>query len=197
MPWEPDYVDEPTLIDFVRANADNPYVGTYGTAAARAVDGYCGRQFGKMDVATALTFSAHRAAPMRDGWWHLATEDAQDLTGATVTVDGTTVTAGATGYRWWERNAAAFGRPYTGLLLASQPYGDVVATLKWGWNAVPAAVTAAVWLQVNRWNTRRESPYGIAGSPAEGTEVRLTAVLDPDVRALLAGGRVIRKRMPQ
>jgi hypothetical protein len=78
-----------------------------------------------------------------------------------------------------------------------RPAGDVDVTARFGWNAVPAGVSGATWLQVNRWNARRESPYGVAGSPTEGSEVRLSAVLDPDVRAILSGAKLIRKPMPQ
>ena len=55
MPWKPDYVDEADLIEFVQANADNPYVGTYGTAASRAIDDACNRQFGRLDVSAQFT----------------------------------------------------------------------------------------------------------------------------------------------
>lgn len=197
MTWAPDYVDADALADFVRTASDNPYVATYGTAAARAVDDYCNRQFGKLAAPALFTYDAHRAAPLHDGTWLLLVDDVQDITGAAVTVDGTAVAAGATGYMWWERNAVAKGVPYTGLRLADKPAGEVGLTVAFGWNATPAAVTGAVWLQVNRWHIRRESPYGTAGSPSEGSEVRLSARLDPDVRAILSGGNLVRGRMPQ
>lgn len=193
MPWAPDYVDAADLIDFVRTSADNPYVATYGTAAARAVDDFCNRQFGQLDAAATFTYDATTAAPLANGRWLLLVDDVQDVTGMTVTVDGTAVTD----YVMWERNEAAKGRPYTGITLASRPTGDVDVFARFGWSSVPAAVPGAVWLQVNRWNVRRESPYGTAGSPSEGSEVRLSARLDPDVRTMLAGGRLVRARMPQ
>jgi hypothetical protein len=54
----------------------------------------------------------------------------------------------------------------------------------WGWNAVPAEINMATLIQSARLFTRRQSPFGIAGSPDLGT-VRLTAKLDADVEALL------------
>jgi hypothetical protein len=54
----------------------------------------------------------------------------------------------------------------------------------WGWNAVPAEINMATLIQAARLFTRRQSPFGIAGSPDLGT-VRLTAKLDADVEALL------------
>jgi hypothetical protein len=195
--WAPDYVDAAQLEDFVRANPDDIFLPTYGTAASRAVDGFCNRQFGRLLLPTTWTYDGHRAARLPSGRWLLHIDDVQDVTGLTVTVDGAAAAAGVDGYQLWERNAADQGYPYTGITLAARPYGDVEVFARFGWTTVPAAVMGATWLQVNRWHVRRESPYGTAGSPGEGTEIRLTAVLDPDVRAILAGGRLIRKRMPQ
>lgn len=197
MPWAPDYVDTAALEDFVRANPGNPYLPGYGTAASRAVDAACARQFGKLDAPATLVYDGHTVFHLRSGRWLLPIDDVQDVTGVTVTVDGTLLDPGA--YTFWERNAAVHGVPYTGLLLTDpvDPGADVAVQAMFGWTAVPAAVEGAVWLQVNRWHVRRESPFGTAGSPSEGSEVRLTAVLDPDVRAILSGGRVIRKRLPR
>ena len=41
--------------------------------------------------------------------------------------------------------------------------------------------------EASRWFARRNSPYGIAGSPEMGSELRLLAKLDPDVAVMLAG----------
>jgi len=54
----------------------------------------------------------------------------------------------------------------------------------WGWSAVPYEVQAATQMQASRIFSRRQSPFGIAGSPDLGT-VRLSARLDADVEALL------------
>jgi hypothetical protein len=54
----------------------------------------------------------------------------------------------------------------------------------WGWEAVPAEVNMATLIQAARLFTRRQSPFGIAGSPDLGT-VRLSAKLDADVETLL------------
>jgi hypothetical protein len=192
--WAPSYVDDEALADFCNVNDDNPYIGTYGDAACRAVDSYCNRQFGQLSSAETWTYDGYRAARMPTGKYLVMIDDVQDTSGMTVTVDGTEVDD----WQLWERNAAGQGRPYTGILLASAPGSvDVAVHARFGWNAVPPAVPGAVWLQVNRWNARRQSPYGVAGSPSEGSEVRLSAVLDPDVRVILAGGRLVRKRMPQ
>ena len=54
----------------------------------------------------------------------------------------------------------------------------------WGWASTPAEVNMATLIQAARLFTRRQSPFGIAGSPDLGT-VRLSAKLDADVETLL------------
>jgi hypothetical protein len=41
-------------------------------------------------------------------------------------------------------------------------------------------------LQASRFYARRDSPYGVAGSPDLGSEVRLLSKVDPDVAVSLA-----------
>lgn len=53
-----------------------------------------------------------------------------------------------------------------------------------GWSAIPYEVNMATMIQASRLFVRRQSPFGIAGSPEMGT-VRLSARLDADVEALL------------
>jgi hypothetical protein len=201
MVWAPDdYVPiegDDGLAAYVRTSVDDPFLVSLQPAAARAVDDFCNRQFGQLAAPATFTYEARKAARLADGTWVLPVDDVQDITAATVTVDGVAVAAGAAGYRWWELNAVAKGYPYTALRFAERPYGDVELFAKFGWTAVPAAVPAAVRFQVNRWFVRRESPYGVAGSPEAGSEVRLGARLDPDTRTILAGGRVVRARMPR
>ncbi len=200
MPWAPDYVaveGDDGLAAFCRADPAEPWLADYGTAASRAVDTFCRRQFGKLDAPTEVELDVDGAVQLDTGRWLVQTEDVHTTAGAALTIDGVTVAAGASGYLWWPRNAAAFGAVQTGITLDTRPTGTALLTGSYGWAAYPAAVVAAVRLQVNRWHVRRESPYGTAGSPSEGSEVRLTAVLDPDVRAILSGGRLVRKQLPR
>lgn len=197
MPWKPDYVDVPTLADYVRTDPADPYLASLGTAASRAVDGYCNRQFGRLDVAATFTYDACNAALMINGRWLLAIDDVCDATGLTVTVNGASVAAGSSGFLMWPRDAIAKGKVHTGITLQDKPTGDVAVNNRFGWLAYPAGATSAVRIQVNRWFIRRESPYGTAGAPDEGSEVRLGAVLDPDVRTSLAGAGIVRARMPR
>jgi len=54
----------------------------------------------------------------------------------------------------------------------------------WGFTAVPPEVNMATLIQSSRLFGRRQSPFGIAGSPEMGT-VRLYSRLDADVEVLL------------
>jgi hypothetical protein len=88
-------------------------------------------------------------------------------------------------------NNSLRGWPYTRLLATGRyvwPYYLPQAckvTGVWGWPAVPAEVNQACIIQSSRIFVRKQSPFGIAGTPELGT-VRLSSRLDPDVQASCA-----------
>jgi hypothetical protein len=93
-------------------------------------------------------------------------------------------------------NAAADSRPWTTLWLRPTASGwyfpvtylnpaPIRVTATWGWASVPTAIKQATLLQANRFYNRRHSPYGIAGSPETGSELRLLARLDVDVALIV------------
>jgi len=87
-------------------------------------------------------------------------------------------------------NNARRGWPYSRLIAIDSylwPYKlpqTVKITGVWGWPSVPAEIAMATKIQASRLFIRRQSPFGIAGTPELGT-VRLTSRLDPDVEALI------------
>ena len=177
MAWAPDYITTDELKAFVKISdeLDDAELALIPPAVSRAIDQHCGRQFG---LATAAAERWYRPR-----WSYFAdrfvvdVDDLMDLTGLPA------------GMVPEPRNAAADGRPYTRLAYAVGAVPDdleVPFTLRWGWTEVPAAVKVAARLQGSRLVTRRDSPYGIAGSPDSGTEMRLLARLDPDVSVMLA-----------
>jgi hypothetical protein len=95
-------------------------------------------------------------------------------------------------------NAAFKGKPYERLVVdpdstakpTSEAHGVTATSANWGWDAVPVPVEQATLLQASRFHARRFSPYGVAGSPEQGSELRLLAKLDPDVAVALGGGFV-------
>jgi hypothetical protein len=167
-------------------------------AAARAIDRECGRVFRIAGAATARTYTAGLSTATV-GWpffyrrYAVDVDDFFDATSITVKFDdtgnggyGTTSTA----FRPGPTNAPQFGMPYRSLLFDIGTYPPqhtegIQITLPWGWNVVPSSVVNANLIQAARFVKRRDSPFGIAGSPDMGNELRLLAKLDPDVALLL------------
>lgn len=196
MAWAPDYVSSVELKAFLRISdaADDAQVALAVTAASRAVDDHCNRQFGKVAAPEARKYTAWFNYD-RDVWV-VDIDDLQDATGLAVTIGGTAVTA----YTLEPVNAVLEGKAWTRLVVASdsavQPTGaanEVGAVGPWGWTATPTTVKQASHLQASRFFSRRTSPYGIAGSPQDGSEMRLLARVDPDVAVALRGYRRPRK----
>ncbi len=198
MAWAPDYV---TLAEIktqlgITDTQDDALLAVMISTASRAVDTETNRQFG----ATAAGETRHYRAEWRDeraAW--VAVID--DTFASSVTIENDDGDA-ITDYRLEPRNAAAIGRPYERLVVDRESsvvpvwadYELAVTANPWGWTATPTAVKGATRLQVSRLFARRESPYGVAGSPDLGSEIRLLAKLDPDVAVAVAG--YIRTRRP-
>jgi hypothetical protein len=190
--WKPDYLTLAEGKSFLRLTdaLDDAEVTAWITAASRAIDKRCNRQFGQLAAPAARVYRRPAVWEPLSGLWVLEIDDVQDVTG--MTVGG--VAYASSGAVLLPDNAPADGVPWTALGFTDRPTvsypgapapGTVVA--RWGWTAVPGQVPAAVKLQLNRWNSRRDSPFGTAGSPSDGSEIRLLSKLDPDVAVTLAG----------
>ena len=194
MVWRPDYATTAQVKAFlgITDSVDDTEIASAITAASRTIDRATSRQFGKSDTATARSYNAvwdrHRPTPA----WVVMIDDLFDATGLVVTIGGVTVTAA--NYTLEEVNALADGRVYTSLVFGasaeakpsvSAPRVDMT-TDKWGWPAVPVAILGACKLQTGRFHKRKDALFGVAGSPQDGSEVRLLAQIDPDVRVMLS-----------
>lgn len=192
MPWKPDYITTAQLKSYldISDTVDDVEMAVWCTASSRAIDDRCNRQFGQLAAPAARIY---RRAPILNpetGLWEMEIDDVQDVTGALV--NG--VAYASSGAVLLPDNAPADGEPWTRIgftacptpSYAGTPVTNVI-TMRWGWTAVPTQVVAAAKLQSNRWNARRRSPFGTAGSPDQGSEIRLLARLDPDVATVLAG----------
>lgn len=180
MTWAPDYLTTDDVRAYLRIDdtLDDEQVTIWISTASRAVDEHCRRQFGKVDTAEARTFSSAYSSTACG--YVVQLDDVQDVTDLEVIdTDGDPVTD----YSLTPLNAQLTGIPYGRLI--SSTSGDVTVTALWGWTAVPQAVKAATLLQTARFAARRDSPFGISGSPDEGGEMRLLAALDPDLRTSL------------
>ncbi len=183
------------------------------TAVSREIDQYTNTVFGLTGSAVER-FYAYTGERI-EGRQALKVNDFQTSSGLIVKVDtsgdatfSTTIVNG-TDFDLYPWNAAADTKPWTHIVLRPQataafsyqyafspfaavPYStspfpgrNVSVTANWGWTTVPAEVTQACLIQASRVFVRRDSPYGVTGSPDLGSETRLLAKLDPDVQMLL------------
>lgn len=193
MAWKPDYVELADFSAFLRVTdqVDDDMLAVAITSAARAIDDRCNRQFGVVDAVEERLYTAQ---PDYDiGRWVIVVDDLQTADDLVILVDGEELTD----YQMSPPNAVADGKAWTRIVVGKDStvvptgeYLEVAATGLWGWSlGIPTAVSGANYLQASRWISRRDSPFGVAGSPAEGSELRLQARLDPDVLVSLAGYR--------
>lgn len=199
MAWAPNYCTSAELKAFIRkaTAADDTQIGLAISAASRAIDKKTNRQFGLTGSAVARVYTWHGEA--LEGRAALPIDDLQTTTGLAVGLDlaadgafSQAIVSG-TDFDLWPWNAAANGKPWTHLVVrpsaaAALPCGTrgIQVTANWGWSAVPDTVKQACMIQAGRFYLRRDSLYGIAGSPDTGGELRLLSKLDPDVALMLS-----------
>ena len=157
--------------------------------ASRMIDDYTGRFFYR-DGTTAAPVTRYYTP---DSWYITNLDDFVSLNQIALDDDFdqtyTTVLA-ASDYLIDPVNNARRGWPYNRITAIDRyifPYAypqSVRVQAVWGWPSVPAEISMATKLQASRLFIRRQSPFGIAGTPEIGT-VRLTSRLDPDVEALI------------
>lgn len=196
MPWKPDYITSAELTAFARTDAaDDAEAATVVTTVSRAIDKHCNRQFGQVAAAEQRFYTPRFHC--RRGLWIVDIDDLMTTTGLTVA----TATGTITEFDLEPRNAAAKGEPWTRIVIRKADTitikgddNEFQPSAKWGWTAVPVPVKQAAKLQGNRLLARRDSPYGVAGSQQQGSEVRLLARLDPDVAVILTSAGLVRPR---
>ena len=188
MAWAPDYVTAVDLKAYLRISdtTDDAQIAFAITAASRAVDRACNRQFGLVAAPEARTYTARWD---KDRCRYVVDiDDLMTATGLTITVAAGAVTV----FAKQPGNAAVVGQPWTRIVVdptsTAKPTlkeDDVTVTAKFGWTTVPVAVQQATLLQASRLFMRRQAPFGVAGSPEMGSELRLLAKVDPDVAVVL------------
>jgi hypothetical protein len=190
MAWAPDYVTAAELGAHLRIGdtGDDVALAVAISAASRAIDHYCNRQFGLVASPEERRYTASALAGRTR--WVIDIDDLMTTTGLVAEVAD--VDGEIDDYDLEPINAASKGRPWTRLVVndtsEALPTGDefeVTITASWGWSAVPTAVKQATLLQASRFHARRDSPYGVAGSPDLGSELRLLSRVDADVAVAL------------
>lgn len=188
MAWAPDYATAAELKAYLRISDadDDAQIALAITAASRAVDQYTNRQFGLVAAAEARKYTA---------FWDrnrcryvVPIDDLMTQVGLTVAVAAGAVDV----FDLKPANSVAVGRPWTELVVAPAAavkptitQDAVTVTAKYGWTTVPDTVKQATLLQASRIFKRRDAPFGVAGSPELGSELRLLAKVDPDVQVAL------------
>jgi hypothetical protein len=191
MAWAPNYITDEQLAGYVNITdelliADDIFLAPAIAAASRAIDRTCNRQFGLVAAPEERLYTARYSSPR--GRWVVEVDDFQSTNGLAVSVDGDAVTDPVT---LLPLNASQKGRPWERLALPAGASvcgseGEVAVTARYGWTAYPDVVVEACYLQASRFYVRRKAPFGIAGSPETGSEMRLLARVDPDVAVILA-----------
>jgi hypothetical protein len=193
MAWKPVYASLAQMRDWLRINDpsntdDDALLRLKLSAASRAVDASCRRQFGKADMAVTRSYEVRWSRTRQK--YVAEIDDIMDTTALAFTLDDVALTTDQ--YALRDRNALADGKPYTwvevtGITLTTGAAGVLAGLALWGWNAPwPDVITEATMLQTSRLNIRRDSPYGIAGgSDGGGDALRLLSRLDPDVAPLV------------
>jgi hypothetical protein len=194
--WKPDYITSAELKSELHMDvgdvADDAQIARWVTSASRTVDDWAHRQFGQEAAPVARTYEAeydrHQAA------WIVDVDDIGTLTGLSIAVDGQAALLGAE-YTLLPRNALLDGMVYEQIKIGggTSTWGTVApwastssaarvveVTARFGWPAVPVPIKQATLMQALRLEARRSSPFGIAGSPQQGSELRLLEKLDVD-----------------
>lgn len=199
MPWAPDYCTSAELKSNLRIPdaVDDAELALAITAASRAIDHAANRQFGQVSPVQARLYQAR----WDSGWrrWVIDTDDISSAAGLLVALDDDddqVFDVAITDYRLAPVNEDEKSRPWTQIVVnadsTNQPTtakATVQVTALWGWAAVPTAIKQAAITQAARFYYRREAPFGVAGSPTVGSEIRLLAQVDPDVAVMIRSYR--------
>lgn len=187
MSWSPDYVTVSELKAYLRIDDsntdDDTELGLAITAASRAIDLTCNRQFGSVSQ-EARIYSAEwdrqRCLVITE------IDDLMAVTGTSVSVDDAVTTE----YTLRPYNAPANGKPWTQIVFESgvgsyAVEGNVEITANWGWDAVPDVVREACLVQSARFFRRRESPMGVESDPSFSGSFGVSRFVEPDVALML------------
>lgn len=202
MPWAPSYVSVDELQVALRIpvadTLDDTMLQFAIDAASRAIDQVTNRQFGLVASAEAREYRAEWNKTLCR--YAVDIDDLQTTTGLLVAADDdddgvydddTWVLNAEDGFYMDPMNAPDKGRPWTRIVFRSDadapPLGvdKVRVTGRFGWTVVPETIKQATLVQASRFFYRREAPFGVAGSPSTGSEIRLLSMVDPDVAVMV------------
>lgn len=178
--------------------ADDAALGVALEAASRMIDDHAGRFFYK------VAGSVNANVPTKPATWNMIELPFDIATAEGLALTGSPDLVGKVLYLYNSEFGLTANLAYRELSTSNGvgPFvvgaavgvtgpGRMIVTGWFGWPRVPAAVKQATLIQAARLFSRRHSPYGVAGSPEAGSEMRLLSRLDPDVEALLRPFRTL------
>lgn len=159
-------------------------------AASRAIDHACNRTF----LATTEPSDVYVIPYYRDGYYYVDIPDLTDETGLQIFKNSTRddpYDTEITDYTLLPRRSTG---PWTQIrfdrsVTVYPGYDSVKVTGLFGWDTVPETIKNATLIQAARLFKRRDAPFGVAGSPEMGNELRLLNKIDPDVDVLIRAYR--------
>jgi hypothetical protein len=165
------------------------------SAASRAIEGCCGRQFNDAGSATARVYYPDDLANIIVDDFSTASNLVVAADYSNGTVYGTTIAStnyqleplngvvdGTTGWPFYRIRAIQTWYPLW-LTTLGYPRASVQITAQWGWAAVPTPVVEACLMLAEETFEMRKAPYGVAGFDQYGS-VRVRE--NPKIYAMLA-----------
>lgn len=180
------------------------------TGASREIDRFCNRYFGLTDAQTryytAQTSRSANSYSYAYGYtyvhgyaYEVRIDDVPTTSGLSVALDSScdysyATTASGDSYRLDPPNALVQGDPVNVVRFTRSQYvpnhqDGIAVTAIYGYPEIPPTIKQACLIQAARTYKRRDAPFGVAGSPELGSELRLLNQLDPDVQQLCASYR--------
>lgn len=197
MVWRPDYASLAEAKAYLRIPVadvvDDAEIQTALSAASRAIEQYANRQYGNVTAPVQRFYTA--CWDRFRSLWTIEVDDVYSTTGLAIAFDAAgdgTYATPVTAFVLELINAPADAKPWTGVRFPRANSAGITGaedavrvTALYGWAAAPVAVKQACLLQMSRLFKRRDAPFGVAGSPEIGSEIRLLNKLDPDVEVAL------------
>lgn len=194
MAWAADYCTVADLRAFMRISdaLDDTIMTPAISAASRAIDRACDRQFGRTLTAEDRYYEAKWNSYKCE--WYVEPDDIASTTSLSIGWDANndqTFSQVVSDYLLRPRNALGKSEPITHIVIRDADggrgnhTGEVMVHAIFGWLAVPDTIKYATMLQASRLVSRRDAPFGISGSAEFGGELRILSQIDADVAVLV------------
>lgn len=198
MSWAPPYLTLAEFKSYKRVESldttDDAEFNIAIEAASRAIDLATNRQFGQVTAAEIREYEAIFDIKRRH--WIIPVDDFMVETGLTINLDlddDLVFDDPIDDFKLFPFNAEQKNEPWEDIFVRdgssnfpTRVRNIVQVNAQWGWTSIPDTIKEATFIQADRFFTRRVAPFGVAGSPEIGSEVRLLSRIDPDVKVAVS-----------